>query len=232
MNWSNLLSGAIGAVLGGLLAIVASLMSDTELRSRINQLKDLMEQWYEKTDWVTERSVQQERYDAIMPFMEYVNLSIRAHMNDQPLPAEETPPDLLIDEDPPASADQLSNAYADQGSVNATRTSAVLGDGSADHPLGTSSSAPPFPVGDEVRSGPVELAVRHVRHQHRRQDQFGEPVTVKGTGTLARCLQHETDHVNGIVMEDRLSASERRDLRRQHRRVAPDYPDDWPASPR
>jgi hypothetical protein len=185
MNWSNLLSGVIGALLGGLLAIVASLMSarqqrsltlatlaeerrqtqlqisysacaeilgdmltikramidlmsatrsdatiafrtvygtverifivhnsvvaDTELRSRINQLKDLMEQWYEKTDWVTERSVQQERYDAIMPFMEYVNLSIRAHMNDQPLPAEETPPDLLIDEDPPASADQLSN---------------------------------------------------------------------------------------------------------------------------
>ena len=144
MNWSNLLSGVIGALLGGLLAIVASLMSArqqrsltlatlaeerrqtqlqisysacaeilgdmlTELRSRINQLKDLMEQWYEKTDWVTERSVQQERYDAIMPFMEYVNLSIRAHMNDQPLPAEETPPDLLIDEDPPASADQLSN---------------------------------------------------------------------------------------------------------------------------
>ena len=64
------------------------------------------------------------------------------------------------------------------------------------------------------------------------QDQFGDPVTVKGTGTLARCLQHETDHVNGIVMEDHLSPSERRDLRRQHKRVAPDYPDDWPASPR
>jgi peptide deformylase len=62
------------------------------------------------------------------------------------------------------------------------------------------------------------------------QDQFGEPVTVKGTGTLARCLQHETDHVNGIVMEDHLSLSERRDRRRQHNRVAPDYPGHWPAS--
>jgi peptide deformylase len=52
-------------------------------------------------------------------------------------------------------------------------------------------------------------------------------------GTLARCLQHETDYVNGIVMEDHLSPSERRDLRRQHRRVAAGYPDDdWPASPR
>jgi peptide deformylase len=63
------------------------------------------------------------------------------------------------------------------------------------------------------------------------QDQFGEPVTVKGTGTLARCLQHETDHVTGVVMEDHLSPSERRNLRRQHKRVAADFPDDWPASP-
>jgi peptide deformylase len=66
----------------------------------------------------------------------------------------------------------------------------------------------------------------------RGQDQFGEPVTVKGTGTLARCLQHETDHLNGIVMEDHLTAAERRDLRRQHKRVAASYPGDWPVSPR
>jgi peptide deformylase len=64
------------------------------------------------------------------------------------------------------------------------------------------------------------------------QDQFGEPVTVKGTGTLARCLQHETDHVNGTVMEDHLTAAERRALRRQHEQVAASYPADWPASPR
>jgi peptide deformylase len=63
------------------------------------------------------------------------------------------------------------------------------------------------------------------------QDQFGKPVTVKGTGTLARCLQHETDHVNGIVMEDHLTASERRDLRRQYKRAAASYPGGWPASP-
>ncbi|MBO0803052.1 MAG: peptide deformylase [Nocardiopsaceae bacterium] len=65
----------------------------------------------------------------------------------------------------------------------------------------------------------------------RGQDQFGEPVTVKGTGMLARCLQHETDHLSGIVMEDHLTASERRALRRQHKRVAASYPDDWPVSP-
>jgi peptide deformylase len=61
------------------------------------------------------------------------------------------------------------------------------------------------------------------------QDQFGEPIRVAGTGTLARCLQHETDHSNGIVMEDHLTAAERRDLRRQHEMVAAQYPDDWPA---
>ena len=61
------------------------------------------------------------------------------------------------------------------------------------------------------------------------QDQFGEPVTVAGTGTLARCLQHETDHINGVVMEDHLTAAERRELRRQHKRVAANFPDNWPA---
>lgn len=66
----------------------------------------------------------------------------------------------------------------------------------------------------------------------RGQDQFGDPVKVAGTGTLARCLQHETDHVGGIVMEDRLTAAERRELRRRHKRVAASYPADWPASPR
>jgi peptide deformylase len=62
----------------------------------------------------------------------------------------------------------------------------------------------------------------------RGQDQFGTPIKVAGTGTLARCLQHETDHVNGIVMEDRLSPSERRELRRQHEKAASEYPLFWP----
>jgi peptide deformylase len=40
-------------------------------------------------------------------------------------------------------------------------------------------------------------------------DVFGRPVTVTGTGTLARCLQHECDHLDGIVYVDRLPAAER-----------------------
>ena len=48
------------------------------------------------------------------------------------------------------------------------------------------------------------------------QDQFGEPFTASGGGYFARCLQHESDHVAGIVMEDRLTRKTRRAHRHQH----------------
>lgn len=35
-------------------------------------------------------------------------------------------------------------------------------------------------------------------------DRDGRPVTVEGTGFMARCLQHETDHLDGIVYLNRL----------------------------
>jgi peptide deformylase len=38
----------------------------------------------------------------------------------------------------------------------------------------------------------------------------GRPVTVEGTGELARCLQHETDHLDGMLYVDRLAGPERR----------------------
>jgi hypothetical protein len=173
MSWSNLLSGIIGAVLGGLLAIIASfitmrqqqslalatfaedrrqaqlrasysacteilnnmliikqamqnvmtgprsdaitafktaydsaerifivyntLVADGDLRSRINELKGVVEQWYQNTEWETDKSVQGERYELVVPFMEYINLSIRAHLDNQSLPPAETPPNLLAE---------------------------------------------------------------------------------------------------------------------------------------
>ncbi|MCA0296000.1 MAG: peptide deformylase [Actinobacteria bacterium] len=63
-------------------------------------------------------------------------------------------------------------------------------------------------------------------------DPWGEPVTVKGTGMLSRCLQHETDHLNGTVFGDRLSNRLRRKLYTQHEELAHLYPADWPVSPR
>jgi peptide deformylase len=34
---------------------------------------------------------------------------------------------------------------------------------------------------------------------------YGEPITVEGTELLARALQHETDHLNGVLFIDRLT---------------------------
>ena len=64
------------------------------------------------------------------------------------------------------------------------------------------------------------------------QDAGGNPVRVEGTGLLARCLQHETDHLNGTVFGDRLSTRARRLLSKQHEELAHLYPDDWPVTPR
>ncbi|MFZ0530371.1 MAG: peptide deformylase [Propionicimonas sp.] len=63
-------------------------------------------------------------------------------------------------------------------------------------------------------------------------DPWGAPVTIEGTGLLARCLQHETDHLAGTVFGDRLSGRLRRKLYEQHRELAHLYPDDWPLSAR
>src|ERR1700755_596910 len=41
-------------------------------------------------------------------------------------------------------------------------------------------------------------------HMHR------EPVTLEGTGHLARCVQHETDHLDGVLFIDRLDPGQRK----------------------
>ena len=39
---------------------------------------------------------------------------------------------------------------------------------------------------------------------------YGDPVTVEGTDLLARCVQHETDHLDGILFIDRLDTVARK----------------------
>ncbi len=41
-------------------------------------------------------------------------------------------------------------------------------------------------------------------------DMHGEPVTLEGTGHLARCVQHETDHLDGVLFIDRLDDAQRK----------------------
>lgn len=60
------------------------------------------------------------------------------------------------------------------------------------------------------------------------QDIDGNEITIEGTGLLSRCLQHETDHLNGTVFGDRLSSRARKKLYSQHEELADRYLDDWP----
>ena len=41
-------------------------------------------------------------------------------------------------------------------------------------------------------------------------DQYGEPVTIHGSDLLARAIQHETDHLDGVLFIDRLDADARK----------------------
>jgi peptide deformylase len=45
-------------------------------------------------------------------------------------------------------------------------------------------------------------------------DMYGEPVTIEGTERLARCIQHETDHLDGVLFVDRLDDETRRQAMR------------------
>jgi peptide deformylase len=42
------------------------------------------------------------------------------------------------------------------------------------------------------------------------QNMWGDPVTVEGTALLARAIQHETDHLDGVLFVDRLDPETRK----------------------
>ena len=61
---------------------------------------------------------------------------------------------------------------------------------------------------------------RHPFAKARGIDLEGDEVIVEGTGTLAQALQHETDHLDGIVYLKRLLPERRREAMRQVRESA------------
>ncbi|MFD5077407.1 peptide deformylase [Streptomyces sp. NPDC058371] len=63
--------------------------------------------------------------------------------------------------------------------------------------------------------GAVMAVPRPDRAVVRGVDRDGNALVIEGTGYFARCLEHETDHVNGRVYLDRLSRRDRRDALRQ-----------------
>lgn len=48
---------------------------------------------------------------------------------------------------------------------------------------------------------------RAVRVKVRAQSLEGEPIVFEATGLLARALQHETDHLNGVLFIDRMNSA-------------------------
>jgi peptide deformylase len=49
------------------------------------------------------------------------------------------------------------------------------------------------------------------------QDVYGTPITVEGSGLLARVFQHEIDHLDGVLFLERLSRADRKRALKQWR---------------
>jgi peptide deformylase len=58
-------------------------------------------------------------------------------------------------------------------------------------------------------------------------NEYGDPLQIVGTGLMARCVQHETDHLDGVVFIDRLDPAARKAAMKEIRE-APWYNTDLP----
>lgn len=50
-------------------------------------------------------------------------------------------------------------------------------------------------------------------------NEYGDPVQIVGTGMMARCCQHEVDHLDGVLFLDRLDASSRKQAMKEIRQA-------------
>jgi peptide deformylase len=82
---------------------------------------------------------------------------------------------------------------------------------------------PVLQLSDEVQEGDEGcLSVPDLAFNTRRamrvvakgMNEFGEPVVIEGSELMARCVQHETDHLDGIMFIDRLDAETRKEAMR------------------
>jgi peptide deformylase len=83
-------------------------------------------------------------------------------------------------------------------------------------------------VGEEMQDGPEGcLSIpgmywncrRHLRVLARGRNQYGDPVEVTGSERLARAIQHETDHLDGVLFIDRLDPETRKQAMREIRQA-------------
>lgn len=92
---------------------------------------------------------------------------------------------------------------------------------------------PDLTLGDEEELGPEGClsfpglrfdTPRAVQVVARGWSMHGEPVTVEGSHLLARAVQHETDHLDGVLFVDRLDPEQRKEAMRLVREA------DWDGS--
>ncbi|MET9215735.1 MULTISPECIES: peptide deformylase [unclassified Nocardia] len=78
-------------------------------------------------------------------------------------------------------------------------------------------------IGDDEQVGPEGcLSIPGVRYDVRRAlrvavsgvDSAGAPVEFEAEGLLARCVQHETDHLDGVLFVSKLEPADRKDAMR------------------
>jgi peptide deformylase len=61
---------------------------------------------------------------------------------------------------------------------------------------------------------PVHVRVRAL-------NEFGEPITIEASGLEARVIQHEVDHLDGVLILDRISRSQRKEAMKALREALP-----------
>ena len=85
---------------------------------------------------------------------------------------------------------------------------------------------PSLDLGEEIQEGEEGcLSFPELRYNTSRSlrvvakgwNMYGEPITVEGSELLARALQHETDHLDGILFIDRLAKDDRKSAMKEIR---------------
>lgn len=85
---------------------------------------------------------------------------------------------------------------------------------------------PSLDLSDELQDGPEGcLSLPELTYDCKRAlsviasgfTMHGEPVRIDGSDLLARCIQHETDHLDGVLFIDRLDADSRKAAMREIR---------------
>lgn len=68
--------------------------------------------------------------------------------------------------------------------------------------------------------GIYEKVTRFEKIHIKAQDRFGKPFEMQATGRLAICLQHELDHLNGILFIDHLPKLKRKMIQKKLEKIA------------